>query len=98
MCDVRLVCAAETNDVSRWRQSKSPVSVLSSPSSELEQFDALSQRTKTDDPFDLTGLGTPCTMMLTAEGSALNSQVDQSNVVLELLYINHSLKAGPHIL
>nr|XP_032519844.1 epsin-1 isoform X2 [Danaus plexippus plexippus] len=38
-------------------QSKSPVSVLSSPSSELEQFDALSQRTKTDDPFDLTGLG-----------------------------------------
>ncbi|CAH0578938.1 unnamed protein product [Chrysodeixis includens] len=48
-------------------QSKSPVSVLSSPSSsELEQFDALSQRPRTNhnhnnnvepDPFDLTTLG-----------------------------------------
>lgn len=48
-------------------QSKSPVSVLSSPSSsELEQFDALSQRPRTNhnhnnnaepDPFDLTALG-----------------------------------------
>lgn len=43
---------------------KSPVSVLSSPSSsELEQFDALSQRPRTNhnhtepDPFDLTALG-----------------------------------------
>ncbi|XP_063534138.1 epsin-2 isoform X3 [Cydia strobilella] len=45
-------------------QSKSPPSVLSSPSSELEQFDALSQRPRAtnngnhhDDPFDLTALG-----------------------------------------
>ncbi|KAM3956939.1 LOW QUALITY PROTEIN: epsin homolog lqf [Aphomia sociella] len=46
-------------------QSTSQASVLSSPSSsELEQFDALSQRTRTHhnnnsepDPFDLTGLG-----------------------------------------
>lgn len=48
-------------------QSKSPISVLSSPSSsELEQFDALSQRPRNNhninnntesDPFDLTGLG-----------------------------------------
>lgn len=45
--------------------SKSPVSVLSSPSSsDLEQFDALSQRARAlpnnhadSDPFDLTGLG-----------------------------------------
>ncbi|XP_045520401.1 epsin-2 isoform X1 [Pieris brassicae] len=43
-------------------QSKSPISVISSPSSDLEQFDALSQRQKTQnnheqDPFDLSGLG-----------------------------------------
>ncbi|XP_046959427.1 epsin-1 [Vanessa cardui] len=48
-------------------QSKSPLSLLSSPSSsELEQFDALSQRPRTqpaapaapaDDPFDLSALG-----------------------------------------
>lgn len=45
-------------------QAKSPVSVLSSPSSsELEQFDALSQRPRNNlnnntdaDPFDLTAL------------------------------------------
>ncbi|CAK1546898.1 unnamed protein product [Leptosia nina] len=46
--------------------SKSPVSVISSPSSELEQFDALSQRPKghqnnnnDSDPFDISGLGAP---------------------------------------
>ncbi|CAH0719683.1 unnamed protein product, partial [Brenthis ino] len=42
-------------------QSKSPVSILSSPSSsELEQFDALSQRRNNNpeaDPFDLSTLG-----------------------------------------
>ncbi|CAG4992385.1 unnamed protein product [Colias eurytheme] len=42
-------------------QSKSPVSVISSPSSELEQFDALSQRpvqrgAQEADPFDLSAL------------------------------------------
>ncbi|XP_038212011.1 epsin-2 [Zerene cesonia] len=44
-------------------QSKSPVSVISSPSSELEQFDALSQRPRDarapdpqPDPFDLSAL------------------------------------------
>lgn len=43
------------------QQSKSPVSILSSPSSsELEQFDALSQRRNNNieaDPFDLSALG-----------------------------------------
>ncbi|XP_047529224.1 epsin-1 isoform X1 [Vanessa atalanta] len=42
-------------------QNKSPLSILSSPSSsELEQFDALSQRPRTQpdsDPFDLSALG-----------------------------------------
>jgi hypothetical protein len=42
-------------------QSKSPASMSSPSSGELEQFDALSQRPRHNnnhaDPFDLTGLG-----------------------------------------
>ncbi|CAG9092945.1 unnamed protein product [Plutella xylostella] len=56
--------------------SKSPLSAMSSPSSELEQFDALSQRPRSNgtaapepDPFDLTPL---------ALGDALNNKPSSS--------------------